>query len=95
VRYALALALFACGTKQVELGVPDASVDAMHDAASSCRCRIMACRVAGDCARIGGACGADGYCVGDFGSCLTNADCQTIVTNSVCTQSAASTTPCP
>jgi hypothetical protein len=92
---ALALAVAACSTKQVELGIADARIDAPTDAASTCRCRISPCRTAGDCALVGGTCGADLYCTGDFGACLTNADCQRTVTASMCTQGTTSTAPCP
>jgi hypothetical protein len=94
-RALLLLALAACSTKVVDLGIPDAASDAPADASGTCRCRITPCRVAGDCALIGGACGADFYCVGDFGACHSNADCQATVTGSVCAQSSTSTAACP
>jgi hypothetical protein len=99
VKHLLALcanALLGCKTKVVELGIPDARVDAAKaDAPSTCRCRITPCRVAGDCAAIGGACGADLFCVGDFGTCTNDSDCQATVSSSVCTQGTTSTTACP
>jgi hypothetical protein len=96
IRAVLAVALVAgCDTRVVDIGAIDAAVDgSIAVDASTCRCRITMCRVAGDCALIGGACGPDFYCVGDFGSCSTDLGCQATVTSSVCTQGAASTTPC-
>jgi len=91
-----ALVLASCQAKVVELGRVDAGVDGpiLPIDASSCRCRIMPCRVVGDCAVIGGACGPDFYCVGDFGPCTGDLSCQATVTGSVCTKDTASTTPC-
>jgi len=90
------LALGSCKLQVVDLGRGDAAIDSQIDApASTCRCRIRACRAPSDCALIGGACGADFYCVGDFGSCTVDSQCQATVTSSVCTLGTASTVACP
>lgn len=91
----LAVLLAGCKTQIVELGKADAAVDAtaLVDA-STCRCRIMPCRVIGDCAVIGGVCGPDFYCVGDFGPCSLDTQCQATATSSVCTQGTTSTLAC-
>jgi hypothetical protein len=96
IRVALVATLLAgCDAKVIELGRVDAAVDGSPAIdAPVCRCRIMPCRVVGDCALIGGACGPDFYCVGDFGPCTSDLACQATVTGSVCTQGTASITPC-
>ncbi len=90
-------ALAGCDESVVELGIdaPTDSPAGPRDAPSTCRCRILMCRVPADCAAIGGACGGDQRCVGDFGACTTNAQCVMMgPAGSVCTMSSTSTTPC-
>jgi hypothetical protein len=89
------LALLSCQRQTIELGRPDATVDARPpDAQNACRCRVVPCRLPSDCALTAGTCGADFYCSGDFGACTTDATCHAVAMMSACTKTAVSTDPC-
>lgn len=96
---AIIVALVACDAVVVDLGraQPDAAPDARPDAANPCRCRIMGCRDAGDCAAITTeqTCGGDMWCVGDLGPCTMDSECRLLDPSAVCTAASDSTAACP
>jgi hypothetical protein len=86
-RFAIVAALVACKTHVIDLGRPDAAVDA-H--VIGCACRLPCNATTSDeCALLGTGtvCGADHFCVGSFGTC-------TIATATPCGGSAAPTSVC-
>jgi hypothetical protein len=94
------IAIVACKAHVIELGVPDAAIDADL---SSCACRLH-CTTASstvECFQLGpgSTCGSDHFCIGSFGACSSIAPtvaCNGSATavDTVCTANEASTVLC-
>ncbi len=92
-----ALALLACKARVIELGTPDAHVDA--DLAScACRLRCTTASSTVDCFQLGSGatCGSDQFCTGALGICTatTPAPCAGSASMSVCTSGDTSSALC-